>query len=67
MVRWLRLRGLRPPWGLAAGRWQVHVLRVRRSYLCDGGHDLRPDANAVDSVVQRLLAVCHRQGRDLRR
>ena len=30
MARWLRLRGLRPRWWLAAGRWALQVLRVRR-------------------------------------
>ena len=44
----LHLRGLRPRWGLAAGRCQVHVLRVRRAHLGDSRHDLRPDPNTAD-------------------
>ena len=38
------------------------MLRVRKPYLGDRGHDFRPDTNAVDGVVHCLLAVCHRQG-----
>ena len=33
--------------------------------LGDGGHDLRPDADAADGVVHRVLAVRHAEGRDL--
>ena len=40
MARRLRLPGLRSRSGLAAGRWSVHVCRVRRPYLGDRGHDL---------------------------
>src|SRR5713226_3744516 len=65
MARRLRLLRLRRPSRLAPGRWQVHVFRVWRPYLGDSGHDLRPDANTIDGMVHRLLAIRHRQGRDL--
>ena len=40
MARWLRLLGLRARYGLAAGRWSVHVFQVRQPDLGDSGHDL---------------------------
>ena len=40
VARWLRLRGLQPRQWLAAGRWTLQVLRVRRPDVGDGGHDL---------------------------
>ena len=33
MARWLRLLGLRSRYGLAAGRWSVHVFQVRQPDL----------------------------------
>ena len=40
VARWLRLRGLRPRQWLAAGRWTLQVLRVRRPDVGDCGHYL---------------------------
>ena len=51
---------------LAAGRRADRVRRLRPSDLGDGEYDLRLDADAADRVASRLLAVRHRQGRDLR-
>lgn len=61
----LRMSGLWPQRGLAAGRWQVHVLWVRRPDIGDRRYDLRPHANPVDCLVYGLLAVRHREGWDL--
>ena len=47
MARWLRLLGLRSRYGLAAGRWSVHVFQVRQPDLGDSGpdraHSVTPD------------------------
>ena len=56
-----RVPGLRPSWGVAAGGRQAQVFGVRAPYLGDRGHDLRPDANAADSLVHCLLAVRDRE------
>ena len=65
MAPGLRLPRLRPRWRLAPERWAVHVSHVLHAQFGDGRNDLRPDEDAADGVVDRLLAVCHRQGRDL--
>ena len=57
----LRMLGLWPPGSVAPRRRPTDVLRVREPFLGDRGHDLRPYANAVDGLVQRLLAVRQRQ------
>ena len=64
MCSGLRVLGLWPPRSVAPRRRPTDVLRVREPYLGDRGDDLRPHANAVDGLVQRLLAVRQRQGRD---
>ena len=51
--------------GLAAGRWPVSSAAAAAADVGDGGHDLRPDADAADGVVHRVLAVRHAEGRDL--
>ena len=61
----LRLPELLPRRRLASGRWPVHVFRVWGAHFGDSGDDIRPDPYAADGLVHRLLAVCHRQGRDL--
>ena len=65
MAQGLRLPELLARGRLASGRWPVHVFRVWGSHFGDGGDDLRPNPYASDRLVHRLLAVCHRQGRDL--
>src|SRR5687767_14547421 len=61
----LRLRGLRAHWGLAAWRWQVHVLGMRWPHFSYSGHHLRPVTDSAHCVVRRLLAVRQWQGRRL--
>ena len=59
------LPALRARRGLAAWRWPRGVRQVQFADLGDGGHDLRPDADAADRVVHRVLAVRHAEGRHL--
>ena len=62
MARWLRLRGLRPRWWLAAGRWAL------RCSGCGGRSSVtvaRSLTGRAHGMVQCLLAVRHGQRRDL--
>ena len=61
----LRLPGVRPCWWMGGGRWPVQVRGLRQADVGDGGHLVRPPADAADGVVHRLLDVRHGQGRDL--
>ena len=49
---------------MAAGGRPVGVRRVLAPHVGDRGHDLRPNAYAVDGVVPRVLVVRDRQGKD---
>ena len=55
--------GISRGWRLGDGRIMCAALRAPD--VGDGGDDLRPDADAADGVVHRVLAVRHGQGRDL--
>jgi hypothetical protein len=59
--------GVRPWQKLAAWGRPHPVRRLRMPDFGDGGDDFRPDADAADGVVHRVLAVRHGQGRDRRR
>src|SRR4029077_4962564 len=61
----VHLPGLRSCRRLAAGRWPPGVCCLPRAHVGDGGHDLRPDPDAADGVVHRLLAVRHAERRHL--
>src|SRR6266536_1390732 len=60
-----QLPALRGRHGLAAWRWPLRMRRVQLADLGDGGHDIRPDADAADRMVHRVLAVRHAEGRHL--
>ena len=45
---------------LALGRWPLHVSGVFDTQFGDGRYDLRSDADTLDDMVHRLLAVRHR-------
>ena len=60
MASRLHLLSVRQQQGLAAGRWSVHVRRMRRPQFGDGGDDFRQDAHAAYRV-----AVRHEQGWDI--
>src|SRR3954449_8701194 len=49
-------------WRLGDGRFECSGCGRRTSVT---GHDLRPDADAADRLVHRLLAVRRHQGRHL--
>ena len=51
---------LRPRRRLALGRWPLHVSGVFDTQFGDGRYDLRSDADTLDDMVHRLLAVRHR-------
>src|SRR5271169_433491 len=56
-VAWrLRLPEVRA-WRLGRGRWPVQVRGLRQADFGDGGHAVRPQADAADGVVHRLLDV----------
>ena len=65
LARRFHLLALQVRHGLAAGRWPAGMRRVQFADLGDGGHDLRPDADAADGMVHRVLAVRHAEGRYL--
>ena len=65
VARWLCLPGVRACRGLGGGRWPVQVRRLWQADVGDGGHPVRPAADAADGVVHRMLDVRHGQGRDL--
>ena len=44
----------------ALGRWPLHVSGVFDTQFGDGRYDLRSDADTLDDMVHRLLAVRHR-------
>jgi Transposase zinc-ribbon domain len=48
-------------WRLGDGR--AGVRRLSRGHVGGGGHDLRPDPDAADGVVHRVLAARHSEGR----
>jgi hypothetical protein len=50
-------------WRLGDGRLECARCRSRTSVTA--GHDLRPDADAADGMVHRVLAVRHAEGRHL--
>ena len=60
VARRLRLSELRPRRRLALGRWPLHVSGVFDTQFGDGRYDLRSDADTLDDMVHRLLAVRHR-------
>ena len=64
MAQGFRLPKLQSQWELAAGRWQIYVLEMWRTYIGNSGYDLRSNQNATDGMVHGLLAVCQWQERD---
>jgi hypothetical protein len=63
-VRRIRVPQVRA-WRLGRGRWAVQVRGLRQSDLGDGGHAVRPQADAADRLVQSLLDVRCPKGRRL--
>lgn len=57
VARGLRVPALQPRRRLAAGGWPGLVRRVRRTFVGDRRHDLRPRTHATDGVVHGVLAV----------
>ncbi len=65
LARRLRLSEVRTRRRLAPERRASQMFGVWCAQFGDGGYDLRPDSDALDGMVHRVLAVRHRQGWDL--